>query len=222
MKKYLYAYAMSLQNVLQLRASLLMDRVGGIAILTTLYAFWSALLPSGGAFLGYDRTQMLTYVLVMNLLRSFVFTGRGWDLVREISSGRISGYLLRPIDYRGYSLALDLSQKTIHLGASLLEVAFLILVLRAPLRLPERPETWALFAAAAALSSLIFFALEFCVASLAFWTSESAGPLFCFELFLQFAAGVFFPLDVLPAGLRRGLDLTPFPYMVFLPIQIFL
>lgn len=222
MSKYLYAYTLSLQNVLQLRATLLMDRIGGVAILATLYFFWSALVPERGTFLGYDRAQMLTYVLMMNLLRSFVFTGRGWNLVQEISSGRISGYLLRPLDYRGYSLALDMAQKTVHLGAALLEVSVLVWLLDVPLYVPARAETWALFAAAAALSSLVFFFLEFAVSSFAFWTSESAGPLFCFELFLQFAAGTFFPLDVLPAALRAALELTPFPYMVFLPIQIYL
>ena len=222
MRKYLYAYALSLQNFLQLRATLLMDRLGGLAMIATLYFFWSAIIPAGGKFLGYDRPRMLTYVLGMNILRSFVFTGRGWELVREISSGRISGYLLRPIDYRGYSLALDLAQKTLHLASSVFEVALLALLLRAPLYLPSDPRTWALFVVAIALASLTFFLLEFSVSSLAFWTSESAGPLFCFELFLQFAAGTFFPLDVLPNALQSALNRTPFPYMVFFPMQILL
>ena len=60
------------------------------------------------------------------------------------------------------------------------------------------------------------------ISSLAFWTSESGGPLFCFELFMQFAAGAFFPLDVLPAALRRLLEATPFPYMVYFPARVFL
>ncbi len=221
-RKYAYAYSLSLQNVLQLRSSLLMDRIGGLALITTLYFFWSALLGSSERFLGYDRAQMLSYVLAMNVLRSFVFTGRGWEIVREISSGRISGALVRPIDYRAYCLSLDLGAKSVHVAAAGLEVAFLIWIFSAPVYLPARAETWALFAAATALSSLVFFLLEFMVASLAFWTSESAGPLFCFELFVQFAAGAFFPLDVLPQGLQTALKLTPFPTLLFLPLQIYL
>jgi len=222
MRKYLQAYLLSLQDVLQRRASLVMDRVGGLAVLVALYYFWDSLLRERPDFLGYSRSQMISYVLAMNLLRSFVFTGRGWELVGEISSGRIANYLLRPVSYQGYSLAVDLSQKSLHLASGIVEVAVLAWAIGAPVYLPARGETWLLFALAVAASSLTFFFLEFLVASLAFWTSESGGPLFCFELFLHFAAGTFFPLDVLPKALQQALAWTPFPYLVFFPLNIYL
>lgn len=222
MKKYLVAYSIALQETLQRRATLLMDRLGGFAVVVSLYSFWSALLGDKTSFLGYTRSEMLTYVLAINVLRSFVFTGRGWQLVSEISSGRISSYLVRPVSYHGYSLALDLAQKTVHAVSALLEVSLLAWLVPGGIFLPRDPATWALFAAAAVFASLIFFFLEMLVSSLAFWTSESGGPLFCFEIFLQFAAGAFFPIDVLPEGIRRLLSATPFPYMVFFPAQVFL
>jgi len=222
LNKYLLVFSTGLQNVLQRRSSLIMDRVGGIAVLLTLYYFWSSLLSGKDEFAGYTRIQMLSYVLVMNLLRAFVFTGRGWELVSEIASGRISSWLLRPIQYEGYSLALDLSQKVVHLAAAVLEVGVLLLLFRAPLYWPAHASTWGFFALGVAMSSLIYFQIEFLVASVAFWTSESGGPLFCFDLFLQFAAGLFFPLDVLPSSLQTALRLTPFPYIVFFPLNVYL
>jgi ABC-2 type transport system permease protein len=220
--KYLIAYSISLQETLQRRSTLIMDRVGGFAVLLSLYSFWDALMGTKETFLGYSRPQMLTYVLVINVLRSFVFTGRGWQLVGEISSGKISSYLVRPISYHLYALSLDLAQKTVHVVSAFFEVALLSYLVHGGLYLPKNPWTWALFLIAAVLASLLFFFMEFIVSSLAFWTSESGGPLFCFELFLQFAAGTFFPLDVLPEALRRFLSATPFPYMVYFPARIFL
>lgn len=222
MTKYLRAYSISLQETLQRRSTLIMDRIGGFAIVLSLFSFWSALLGTKPSFLGYTRPEMLTYVLLINVLRSFVFTGRGWMLVGEISSGRISSYLVRPISYHGYALALDLAQKTVHVTSAFLEVGLLALLIRGGLFVPRDPATWALFALAACLSSLIFFFMEFMISSLAFWTSESGGPLFCFELFLAFAAGAFFPLDVLPESLQKALSATPFPYMVYFPARVFL
>ncbi len=222
MSKYLYVYSLSLQNVLQRRASLLMDRVGGLAAILALYFFWSALLGQDERFLGYSRAQMLSYVLAVSLLRSFAFTGRGWEVVGEIASGRISSYLLRPLSYQGYCLAQDFAQKTVHALAALLEIGALIYLLKAPLYVPTGAWTLPLFALAALLSSLIFFYMEFFISNLAFWTSQSGGPLFCFELFLQFAAGAFFPLDVLPHPLQAALRMTPFPYLVFFPVNIYL
>ena len=222
MRKYLVAYSIALQETLQRRSTLLMDRAGGFAVVLSLYSFWTALIGGRATFLDYTRAEMLSYVLMLNVLRSFVFTGRGWRIVGEIATGRISSYLVRPMSYHGYSLALDLAQKTVHVAAACVEVALLALIVRGGLFLPREPATWALFTLAAVLSSLLFFFLEFIVSSLAFWTSESGGPLFCFELFMQFAAGAFFPLDVLPLGLRRALEATPFPYMVYFPVRIFL
>jgi ABC-2 type transport system permease protein len=222
MRKYWVAYQVALQETLQRRSSLLMDRLGGFAILISLFSFWNALMGDKTEFLGYTRPEMLSYVLLINLLRSFVFTGRGWQLVGEISHGKISSYLVRPLSYHGYALSLDLAQKTVHVVSAVLEVSLLALVIGGGLYLPRSPGTWALFMISALISSLVFFFMEFIVSSLAFWTSESGGPLFCFELFLQFAAGAFFPLDVLPEGLRKSLELTPFPYMVYFPARVFL
>jgi len=222
MRKYLRAYAIALQETLQRRSTLLMDRLGGFAIVLSLYSFWNVLLGDKTSFLGYTRPEMLTYVLIISILRSFVFTGRGWQLVQEISSGKISSYLVRPLSYHGYALALDLAQKTVHVGSSALEIGLLIFIARGGVFIPRDPAAWALFFAAALMASLIFFFLEFAVSTLAFWTSESGGPLFCFELFLQFAAGAFFPLDVLPEQLRRLLSFTPFPYMVYFPARVLL
>ncbi len=222
MKPYWVAYQIALQETLQRRSTLIMDRLGGFAVVVSLYAFWTALIGDKAAFLGYTRPEMLTYVLALNILRSFVFTGRGWQLVGEISSGKISSYLVRPLSYHGYALALDLAQKTVHVAAAVFEVSLLAVLVRGELFLPRDPATWLFFGLAVILSSLLFFFLEFMVSSLAFWTSESGGPLFCFELFLQFAAGAFFPLDVLPLALRRALETTPFPYMVYFPVRIFL
>ena len=222
MKTYWVAYQIALQETLQRRSTLIMDRLGGFAVVVSLYSFWTALIGDKPTFLGYTHAQMITYVLALNILRSFVFTGRGWQLVGEIASGRISSYLVRPLSYHGYALALDLAQKTVHVAASIFEVGLLVLLVKGDLFLPRNPATWLIFGAAVILSSLLFFFLEFMVSSLAFWTSESGGPLFCFELFLQFAAGAFFPLDVLPEALRRALETTPFPYMVYFPVRVFL
>ncbi len=222
MKKYLVAYSISLQETLQRRSTLILDRIGGFAVVLSLYSFWNALLGGKPSFMGYTRSEMLAYVLAINVLRSLVFTGRGWLLVQEISSGKISSYLVRPLSYHGYALALDLAQKTVHAASAVVEVSLLAFLIGGGLFLPARASTWLLFAASAGLGSLIFFFMEFLVSSLAFWTSESGGPLFCFELFLQFAAGAFFPLDVLPDALRRLLSATPFPYLVYFPARIFL
>ncbi|MBI4051730.1 MAG: ABC-2 family transporter protein [Elusimicrobia bacterium] len=222
MKKYFYVFSLSLQQAMQHRASLLMDRVRSVALLLSLYFLWSALMQNQDSFLGYSRTQMLSYVLCMNLLRAFVLSTHAWDMVGEISSGRISSYLLRPIRYFGFCLARDFSQKVVFLGSALLEVFLLLWCLRATVYFPGSWRSVFFFFVAVWGAFFMYFFLAFLVSSLAFWTSESAGPLFCFELLLQFTAGVFFPLDVLPPYVQGWLHVLPFPYLIYFPLSIYL
>ena len=110
MEKYLYVFTVSLQQTLEHRASLLMDRLRSLALVLSLYFLWSALLKGEQTLLGYSRSQMLSYVLGMSLLRAFVISGKGWEMIGEIASGKISHYLIRPIHYFGYLFARAMAQ----------------------------------------------------------------------------------------------------------------
>ena len=135
---------------------------------------------------------MLSYVLVMNLLRSFVFTGRGWELVARFPPARYPSYLVRPVSYHGYCLALDLAQKTVHLAAAFIEVESSPFWFRRPSTSRQTGNLDSV-RGGRSLSSLIFSSLEFIVASMAFWTSESGGPRFASSSFSSFLRRDFFP-----------------------------
>ncbi len=42
------------------------------------------------------------------------------------------------------------------------------------------------------------------------------------SIFVEFLSGAFFPLDVFPKPIYEFLKLTPFPYLVFIPIKTYL
>ena len=57
----------------------------------------------------------------------------------------------------------------------------------------------------------------------AMWYPEQGwGPIFFLFIFVEFLGGGLFPIDILPAAIQRGLYLTPFPYLYFIPLQIYL
>lgn len=222
MGKYLLTFSISLQQTLQYRTSLLIDRIRSLALILSLYFLWSALLQNQESFLSYSRAQMLSYVLGMSLLRALVFSGRTWETISDIATGKISSYLIRPIHYTAYCLAKDSAYKLISFLSAILEVALLILVLQAPLYRPHHIETALIFLLSVAGAYLLYFFLQTLVLTAAFWTAESWGPLFCFEILLQFSAGAFFPLDVLPEAVQRVLHAFPFPYLIFFPLNVYL
>ncbi len=222
MKKYWQVFQISLQQELYYRASFIMDRARSITIVIAFYAFWTALFSDRATLLGFSKSQMLTYVLGMNILRALIFSDKTWEMLREINMGRLSYYLIRPISYIRYCLCRDMADKCMHLVSSVLEVSFALLILNIPFYVPRDFLTVLTFLTASAFAMLLYFLMTYAVGALAFWTAESMGPRFCFELFLEFAAGAFFPLDVLPRSLKTAFELLPFSSLLYFPLNIFL
>src|SRR5258706_16198720 len=222
MRKYWFIFSIYWQEGLTRRASFIMERFRALVVLISFYYFWSALLKNCTSFVGYDRTQMITYVLGMNVLRSIVFATRTEEIASEINHGRLSGYLLKPVNFMLYTLFRDLSEKSINLVSSIIEVFGLIFIFHIQLHWPPNLSSWLLFAASIAGATWLYFILSFMTGCWGFWTSESWGPRFLLELFLEFTAGAFFPLDVLPDLAQKIIKCFPSPYLVFFPLQIFL
>jgi ABC-2 type transport system permease protein len=158
----------------------------------------------------------------MNILRSMVFATRTEEIAGEINHGRLSSYLLKPVNFMFYTLSRDLSEKSINLVSSILEVLGLWLIFSIRFQWPRDPISWLLFLMATAGATWLYFILSFAVGCWGFWTAEAWGPRFLLELFLEFTAGAFFPLDVLPQMAQNILKIFPSPYLVFFPLQIFL
>ena len=222
MRKYWFIFSIYWQEGLSKRASFIMERFRALVVLISFYYFWSALLRNRSSFAGYDRQQMLTYVLGMNIIRSFVFSTRTEEIAGEINHGRLSAYLLKPVNFMLYTLFRDLSEKSINIISSFVEVIGLVLLFHVHLRWPPNPQSWLLFILSLAGATWMYFILSFMTGCWGFWTSESWGPRFLLELFLEFSAGAFFPLDVLPHLAQQILKCFPSPYLVFFPLQIFL
>ena len=87
---------------------------------------------------------------------------------------------------------------------------------------PPSVFSWLLFGAATLGAMWLYFILSFMTGCWGFWTSEAWGPRFLLELFLEFTAGAFFPLDVLPQLAQTIIKSFPSPYLVFFPLQIYL
>ena len=81
----------------------------------------------------------------MNVLRSLVFATRTEEIAGEINHGRLSGYLLKPVNFMLYTFSRDLAEKSINLVSSIIEVFGLILIFHVDLKYPHDWHTWVLF-----------------------------------------------------------------------------
>jgi ABC-2 type transport system permease protein len=188
----------------------------------SVYYLWSALLENQTSVLGYTRPDLLTYVLLMTLLRAWVLGCVTDRLPMEISKGKLSELLLRPMSNAGYWAAQDLASKSLNIGFAILEVSLFAWMVHAPLVTPSQGVTWLWFMLTTFGGMIIYFQMSYMLGVMGFWTAQSWGPRFCFEILLEFCAGAYFPIDVLPKAAQKILMMLPFPYLVFVPSSIYL
>jgi len=221
-QKYLTLFGLSWQKQLEVRSDFFFERIRSIAILFSLYFLWSALLANQTGVLGYSRDQLLTYVLMMTLLRAFVLGCVTDRLPQEIAKGNLSDVLLRPISHLGYWATQDAANKTLNLVSAFFEVLLFMVLVQAPFYIPKSLIQWGGFILSTFGGIIIYFQFSYLLGVMGFWTSQSWGPRFCFEVILEFCAGAYFPIDILPETFQKVLSFLPFPYLIFYPLSIYL
>lgn len=223
MKKYLTVFSVSWSNGFVYRLNFLLWRVRSIIVILTVYFLWAAVFSSGGVIFGYTRDKILTYVFLTLMLRSLILGQRSIDAAGEISDGRLSNYLVKPISYHFYWFTRDLADKLLNLVFSIGEIVTLYFVLRPPIFVQTDLLTISLFIITVIFAVILNFELGNISSYFSFWTPGNAwGIWFVYLVFQDFLGGVVFPLDIFPKVIYQIITLLPFPYLLFFPANTYL
>lgn len=224
MGKYAHVLNVGIQNTLVYRVNFLFRSLFGLVPLTATISLWSTLYSGGQVSVGgYTLAQMVSYYLVVTLVDMLTaVTEDDWQIAADIKDGRISQFLLKPIDYLRYRLTLFAAGRLIYSSVALFPVLGFIAWHHANFVLPADPITWIAFLVSLAMTALLQFLISYSMALLAFWLQEVSTLIFIVFAFEYIAGGHLFPLDILPSLLQRVLFWTPFPYELYLPVNIYL
>lgn len=223
MKKYLQVIKLTFEDYLVYRLNFFLWRFRSLVFFLSLFFFWLAVYGDKNQFLGYQKAQMLTYVVGVAFLRGVVLGSRTIDLTGQIRSGEVINWLVRPVNIFRFWFSKDLADKSLNLFFTILEIGAVLLVFKFPFWFPKDFFSYFQFAVSCGLALLLYFYLNFFFATTAFWTDQVWAIHWLFMIiFLEFTSGAFFPLDVLPSWILRTVQLTPFPYLVYFPLKIWL
>lgn len=225
MNKYLQLFKVSFEDDFAYKTSFVMWRLRNVLQIFLVFFLWDAVFSTPGKIVfGYDRAKMLTYVFGLVLIRAFVLSAKATEVSGEIARGELSNYLLRPIAYFKYWLTRDIASKVLNLGFAVVEAFLLYLLLKPPFFVQTNPLAILGFLLLALLGMFIYFVLSFLVSTVPFWLPEAGwGAHFLVTaVAVQFLSGGMFPLDVLPDNILKVLNLTPFPYLIFFPLEVYL
>lgn len=221
-KKYFTVFKASWSRTMTYRVDLLMWRLRSIMVMIMLYYVWNSLTISSGKFAGYSSSEIFTYVLWVNFLRSAVFGTQTRQMAAEINNGWFNKYLITPINFFWYEFFRELAERLINIILAIAEVLVFYFIVKPDIITQTDPKIIIIFLLAAILAMFLYYLSSYLMALIAFWSREAMGPRFLFEWIMEFGSGAFFPLDILSKSLFGFFQFLPFAYMIFLPINIYL
>lgn len=225
MNKYIQVFKISFQQEFAYRVNFIMWRFRNLTQIFLVYFLWDSVFNNSQRDLfGYDRAKILTYVFGLLIVKAFVLSAKAVDISGEISRGDLSNYLLRPLNYFKYWLTRDLSSKFLNILFAVFETGVLFIILKPQFYLQTNFLYILAFLVAILMALFLYFALILITSSVPFWVPEAGwGAHFVVSVILiEFLSGALFPLDILPQSFQNVLNLTPFPYLIFFPLQVYL
>ena len=223
MRKYLTVFQISWQNEFVYRLNFVLLRLRNVIRLLMTYFLWQGVFLTNQTVFGYNQSQITTYIFLVLAVQALVLSAPSSDNIgSEIGSGDLSNYLVKPLGYLKYWFTRDVASKLLNLLFAVFEVAILFFLFRPVIPFPASPLAVIAFLVSAILAMILYYFLSVSARFVAFWTPENTwGLAFVIIVIMETLGGSIFPLDVLPQPVYQLLQLTPFPYLIYLPIAIF-
>lgn len=217
MHKYLQVFKLTIKEYFTYRLNFLLWRLRVVLNFMIPLFLWSAVFDKNNSFLSYDKTTLISYLVYVTMISTFVFGTRTTDIAGDINDGRIINILVKPLPFFRFYFVRDLADKVINVLFSFFELGLLVWFFKLPL---TTPTNLLLFLVVFFNGLLISFFISLSLSFMAFWTSETWAPRFIFIVLVFFLSGFYFPLDILPPFLYKILISSPFPYLFYLPAKI--
>lgn len=224
MKKYWHVMKTGVQNTLVYRFNFFFRAAFSlIPLLATIYLWRTVFRGQSGDIGGYSLAGMISYYLLVTIVDTLTNVNEDdWQIATDIKDGNISQFMLKPIDYMGYRICLFFSGKLIFTTVSMIPVGIFIFCMRKYFVAPPDLATLGLFIFSLLLTAFLQFCMSYTMALLAFWVLEVSTFIFIVFAFEYIAGGHLFPLNILPPTIAAVLNYTPFPYLLFFPVSVYL
>ena len=226
MRKYWHVFGIGIQNTLVYRTNFLFRAAFGLIPLAGTLFLWQAIYagkPGEALVAQYSLAQMVSYYLILTLVDALTVVAEDdWQIAADIREGTISQFLVRPINYLGYRMTLYFAGRSIYTAVAVVPVGLFILYMRSYLVGPASWELLGCTVVATFLAGILQFLIAYTLALLAFWVLDVSTFIFISFAVEYLASGHLFPLDILPPELQTVLNLTPYPYLLYFPVGLYL
>jgi ABC-2 type transport system permease protein len=225
MWKYWHVINVGIQNTLVYRANFFFRASFSLVPLLATILLWTTIFHSneGGKVGSYSLSGMISYYLLVMIVDALTaVTDDDWQIASDIREGGINQFLLKPIDFLFYRFCLFGANRLIYVAVAAIPVGLFIFFWRDNFVLPANAAMFGWFLFSMVLTGVLQFLMSYTMALLAFWLLEVSTFIFIVFAFEYVAGGHLFPLNILPPTVATVLHYTPFPYLLFFPVSIYL
>lgn len=194
-----------------------------VVSLTGLTYLWIAIYRTGQTVGTYTLEAILVYYIVLTILRSIISEGvsLGFEASEEINQGVVTNYLLKPFSYPVEQFLKMAGKVTINAAFMVPLAAVLAWFAKDIIQLPTAV-SWIQFVGMMLIGMVFYYLIYFISALSSFWLTNGRSAVYAFMLTGSFLNGSLIPLDLFPESLTWLVQYSPFKFLIFVPIQVFL
>lgn len=203
------------------KANLLLKVISSFIFLFVTVSIWKALYINKPLVDGINLREMLSYILVVQLLRIVVKMPVSSYIGQRISTGMITVDFVRPVTLKYCAISDSLGIALFNLVTTGIPMLILGILLWG-IVIPEQIFQWICTVISIFLSMLLYATLEYIMGLTTFWTKTAYHIQWIMGAFYTLFSGANIPLWFYPEPVRTVANFLPFKYFAFEPVNLFL
>ena len=208
-------------NILAFRLRYFTGIVTYFLNVTIYYFIWTAVYRSSPTIAGYTLTQMITYVSVGWIMRSFYWNTIDQEIEYEVIEGKIAMDFLKPVSIQWMWLFRAMGESAFRLGLLTLPVAVVVAFVF-PVQGPASRADFFLFCVGVLGSFFLMGAINFMIGTCAIPLKSILALIRAKYWLIELLSGLLIPMAFFPDKIRTVLAWLPFEHIAYTPLQIYL
>lgn len=188
---------------------------------TVYYFIWSAVFRSGQSIAGYNLPQMITYISIGWIIRSFYTNTIDQEMAYEMIEGSIAMNLIKPVSVQWMWISRAIGESAFRLTLLTLPTAVIIsFIFR--VQKPASRVDFLLFLLAVLGSFFLMAAINFMIGTCAVPLKSILSLIRAKFWLIELLSGLLIPMSYFPAKVGAVLAWLPFEHIAYTPLQIYL
>jgi viologen exporter family transport system permease protein len=222
LKTYAEFIRIGFVNILAFRLRYYTGIITYLINVTVYYFIWRAVFANATrSIAGFSLPQILTYVSVGWILRSFYWNTIDQEMAYEVIDGKIAMDFIKPVSVQWMWLARAMGESAFRLILLTAPTAIVVTLLF-PVLPPASKLNFALFLVAAVGSFFIMGALNFLIGTCAIPLTSILALIRAKFWLIELLSGLLIPLSFFPRSLQIISSWLPFEHIANTPLQIYL